>query len=383
MVDVKTSIIPALEQIERVHKLSKEEIIAAIEDAINTAARKYLGPTYRVVTEINLETADPRTYIVKKVVAAVSDPDTEISVGDARTVNPGATLGGEVRILINNDEFTRIAAQAAKRIITQRIRESDKKNVYADFESRIGQVVNGVVYNISGKAVIVDLGKAEGLMPQREQVFKEKFKIGDHLKVLIKGVEHGRKGVTVIVSRFDKDFIAKLFEAEIPEVKDGVVQIRSIVRAPGYRTKLMVSSNNPRVDPVGACVGMKGMRIRPIIEELQGERIDLIPYTEDPIRLVTYALSPVKPESVTIVDTAEKTARVTVTKRVYDTIMSKNNINLNLAKELTGWNMLLEAIPEPGARSAGVSRESVPDARYEGESGPAADAGGGAPKDAE
>ncbi len=380
MVEVKTSIIPALEQIERVHKLSKEEIIAAIEDAINSAARKYLGPTYRIVTEINLETADPRTYVIKKVVAAVADADREISVEDARAVNPQASVGDEVRILINNDEFTRIAAQAAKRIITQRIRESDKKNVYADFESRIGQVVTGVVYNISGKAIIVDLGKAEGLMPQREQVFKEKFKIGDHLKVLIKGVEHGRRGITVIVSRFDKDFIVKLFEAEIPEVKEGIVEIRNIVRAPGYRTKLMVSSRNPRVDPVGACVGMKGMRIRPIIEELQGERIDLIPYTEDPVKLVTYALSPVKPESVSIVDAEAKVARVVVTRKVYDTIMSKNNINLNLAKELTGWNMLLEAAPAGETGATVASQEPVP-AQAPG-SRADTDAGSDTPKDA-
>lgn len=382
MVDVKTSIIPALEQIERVHKLTKEEIIAAIEDAINSAARKYLGPAHQIVTEINLETADPRTYIIKKAVAKVTNSDTEISLADARAINPQAALGDDIRILINNDEFTRIAAQTAKRIITQRIRESDKKNVYADFESRIGQVVTGSVFNISGKAIIVDLGKAEGLMPQREQVFKEKFKIGDTIKVLIKSVEHSRKGVTVIVSRFDKEFIAKLFEAEIPEVKDGIVEIRAIVRAPGYRTKLMVSSRNPRVDPVGACVGMKGMRIRPIIDELQGERIDLIPYTEDPVKLVTYALSPVKPESVSIVDAANKIARVGVTRKVYDTIMAKNNINLNLAKELTGWDIRLEAVPESGTKPAGASRESAADARAEGGADSAADSGDGAPKDA-
>jgi len=342
MVEIKNSILPALEQIEKTHKIKKEEIIKAIEEAITSAAKKYFGSECKIVTEIDIDTADSRTYIVKKVVDQVKDQNLEILLAEALAKNPGAKIGDEIKVLVDSESFTRIAAQASKRVIVQKIRESDKRNVLSEFESKIGKIVSSTVYSISGKTIIVDLGKAEGLLPQREQVFKEKFQIGQHLKVLIKSVEHTPKGITVIVSRFDKEFIKKLFEAEIPEIKDGIVEILNIVRAPGYRTKILVKSNNPKVDPVGACVGMKGTRIKPIIDELQGERIDLIPYSTDFEKLISYSLSPIKPDKTQIIDESNKTAKVFVEQKIYDTIISKNNINLNLAKELTGWNILVE-----------------------------------------
>jgi N utilization substance protein A len=342
MVEIKNSILPALEQIEKLHKIKKEEIIAAIENAITSAAKKYFGSECKIVTEIDIDTAESKTYIVKKVVETVTNPNTEISLQDAKTKNPDAKIGDEIKIVVDSEAFTRIAAQASKRVIVQRIKESDKKNVLAEIESQIGKVVPATVYNISGKTIIVDLGKTEGLLPQREQVFREKFRIGQHLKVLIKSVEQTSKGITVIVSRFDKEFIKKLFETEIPEIKEGIVEILNIVRAPGYRTKILVKTNNPKVDPVGACVGMKGTRIKPIIDELQGERIDLIPYSSDIQKLISYSLSPIKPDKTEIVDEKNKIAKVFVEQKLYETITSKNNINLNLAKELTGWNILVE-----------------------------------------
>jgi N utilization substance protein A len=342
MVEIKNSILPALEQIEKTHKIKKEEVISAIEDAITSAAKKYFGSECKIVTEIDIDTADSRTYIIKKVVEKVNNPNTEILLQDALLKNPNAKLGDEVKVLVDSESFTRIAAQASKRVVVQKIRESDKRNVLAEFENKIGTVVSATVYSISGKTIVVDLGKVEGILPQREQVFKEKFQIGQHLKVLIKSVDHTPKGITVIVSRFDKEFIKKLFETEIPEIKDGIVEIVNIVRAAGYRTKVLVKSNNPKVDPVGACVGMKGTRIKPIIDELHGERIDLIPYSDDFQKLISYSLSPIKPDKTQIIDEANKTAKVFVDQKIYDTIISKNNINLNLAKELTGWNILVE-----------------------------------------
>lgn len=344
MVEIKNSILPALEQIEKIHKIKKEEIVSAIEEAITSAAKKYFGSDCRIVTEINIDTADSKTYIIKKVVKNVTDANKEISEEDALEKNKDVKIGDEIKILVDSEVFTRIAAQASKRVIVQRIKESDKMNVLTEFESRIGQIIPATIYSISGKTIILDLGKAEGLLPQREQVFREKFRIGQHLRVLVKSVEHTSRGITVIVSRFDKEFIKKLFESEIPEIKEGIVEILNIVRAPGYRTKILVKTNNLKVDPVGACVGMKGTRIKPIIDELQGERIDLIPFSDDPQKLISYSLSPIKPDKTQIVDQNNKIAKVFVEQKIYDTIISKNNINLNLAKELTGWTITVEPI---------------------------------------
>ncbi len=343
MVEVKSSILPALEQIEQQYKIKKEEVIKSIEDAITFAATKFFSSQHKIVTEIDINTAESKTYLIKKVVEKVKNDAVEISIEEAKKISPNVAVGEEIKILVDNEAFTRIAAQAAKRVILQKIRESSRKNIMEEFKSLIGQIVPATVYNIKGKAIIVDLGKAEGLLPQREQVFKEKFKIGQHLKVLIKNVEKTKNGITVIVSRFDKEFIKKLFETEIPEVKEGIVEIVNIVRAAGYRTKVVVKSNNPKIDPVGACVGVRGTRIKPIIDELQGERIDLIPYCSEISKFIEFSLSPIKPDKVEIVDEQQKTAKVYLQQKLYDSAV-KNNINLNLAKELTGWNIILEPL---------------------------------------
>lgn len=360
MVEVKNSLLPVLEQIEKQHKLTKEETIKLIEDAITSSANKFFNSRCKIVTKLDIDTGESRTYILKKVVDKVKDDINEISLSEAKEKFPDSKINDEVKILVNNESFTRIAAQTAKRIIIQKIRESDKKSVMEEFESQIGKIVPATIYNIKGKTIIVDLGKAEGLMPQREQVFKEKFKIGQHLKVLVKKVEKNKKGITVIVSRFDKDFIKKLFESEIPEIKDGIVEIINIVRAAGYRTKIAVRSHNSKVDPVGACVGMRGTRIKPIIDELQGERIDLIPYSEDIAKYIGYSLSPVKPEKVKIIDDKTKVAKVFVSQKVYDSVVTKNNINLNLAKELTGWNITLEPLKTTEEQNKEPEKESTP-----------------------
>ncbi len=343
MVEIKSEILPALEQIEKLHKVSKEEIITLLETAITNAAKKFFSSECKIVTEIDVNNVEIRTYILKKVVSNVKEDKKEISLDEAKEIDSNAKLGDEIKVLVNNEAFLRIAAQSAKKVILQKIRESYKKNVMEEFQSLIGEIISGSVYAIRNKTVILDLGKAEGILPQREQVFKEKFKIGQHIKVLVKYVEKTKKGISVIVSRFDKNFIQKLFETEIPEIKEKVIEIVNIVRAAGYRTKIVLKSNNPKVDPVGSCVGIKGVRIRPIIEELQGERIDLIPYVEDIVKFITYSLSPWKPQKVELIDKDKKIAKAFLPKNVYETAL-KNNINLNLAKELTGWDIILEDV---------------------------------------
>jgi N utilization substance protein A len=342
MVEIKSEILPALEQIEKLHKVSKEDIIKLIETSVTNAALKFFGSEYKIVSEIDVENVRVNTYILKKVVENVTNEKQEISLQDAIKIEPKCKIGDEIKILVNNEKFFRIAAQLAKKIVVQKLRESYKRNVYEEYRSKIGELISSSVYGIKGKNIILDLDKAEGILPQREQVFKEKLRPGQQIKVLVKEVQQGKKGVVVIVSRFDKNFIKKLFEAEIPEIKDKTIEIVNIVRAPGYRTKIVLKSNNPKVDPVGSCVGIRGTRIKPIINELQGERIDLIPYTDNIEKFIAFSLSPWEVAKVDIVDAEKKVAKAYIQQKIYDSVAGKNNINLNLAKEITGWDIKLE-----------------------------------------
>ncbi|MCX7940497.1 MAG: transcription termination factor NusA [Endomicrobia bacterium] len=347
MVEIKSEIIPALEQIEQLHKVSRDELIKLIENAVKNAAAKFFGSDCKIESEIDITNVEVKTYLIKKVVEKVNNEKNEILLSEAIKIKPDCKIGDEIRILVDSDAFLRIAAQVAKKVLTQKLRESYKKNIYQEYESKIGEITTASVYAIQGKNIILDLGKVEGILPQREQVFKEKLRIGQNIKVLIKDVEKRKKGVIVIASRFDTNFVKKLFEAEIPEIKDGTIEIVKIARAAGYRTKIVLKSNNPKVDPVGSCVGVRGVRIKPIIDELQGERIDLIPYTEDVEKFITFSLSPWKPVRTELVDQEKKIAKVYLPQNIYDTVVtSKNNININLAEEITGWNIKVELAKE-------------------------------------
>ncbi|MCS7227517.1 MAG: S1 RNA-binding domain-containing protein, partial [Endomicrobia bacterium] len=240
MVEIKSEILPALEQIEQVHKIAKDEIIKLIESAVTSAANKFFGSGYKIISEIKIEdNVEINTYIVKRVVDKVEDEKQEILLKEANKIVEGCKIGDEIKILVNNESFFRIAAQSAKKVVLQKLRENYKKNLYKEYESKIGEIIPATVYAFRGKTIVLDLDKVEGLLPQREQVFKEKFKIGQRIKVLIKNVEQTKRGITIITSRFDKNFIKKLFEAEIPEIKDGTIEIVNIVRAAGYRTKIV------------------------------------------------------------------------------------------------------------------------------------------------
>lgn len=353
MTDIKVEdILPALEQIEKLHKVSRNEIIKFIELAVTSAANKFFGSEYKIITEINPENFNIQTFIIKKVVNNVTNDKQEISLEEAKKYNSDAKIGDEIKILVDNASFLRLAAQSAKKVVIQRLRESYKKNLLEEFESKIGEVISANVYAIRGKTIILEIvGGVEGIIPQREQVFKEKFKIGQTIKVLVKEVEKTKKGIRVIASRFDKNFIKKLFMSEIPEIKENVVEIVNIVRAAGHRTKIVLKSNNPKVDPVGSCVGVKGSRIKLIIDELQGEKIDLIPYTEDILKFIALCLSPWKVEKVEIEDPDKKIARVYLSKSLYDTVYGKSNINVNLAKELTNWDIKIYPLEDSKSKN--------------------------------
>jgi len=263
----------------------------------------------------------------------------EITPQEAKKLGQSAKIDDEVKIPLDTDDFSRIAAQTAKQVIVQKIRESERDSLYEEMKNKIGEMVNGSIYKIANRNIIVDLGKSEAILPVSEQVFKEKFSVGQHIRALIIKAEKNIKGPNTVLSRAHPDLVRVLFELEVPEIYEKVVDIVNIVRDPGMRTKVAVVSHNPKVDPVGACVGVKGARIKPIIDELRGERIDLIPYSADPVKYITSSLSPAKVLNVAIISEADKKAEVIVADDMLSLAIGKSGHNVRLAARLTGWHI--------------------------------------------
>jgi N utilization substance protein A len=283
---------------------------------------------------------------VKKVVENVANPVHEISLEAARQLNPAAALEEEVKIPKPTDVLGRIAAQTAKQVIFQKVREAERENVYAEYSGRIGEVVNCVLKRAEGPDLIVDLGKTEGRLPRRDQSKLESFQIGERIRVVIVQVEKSSKGPQVIVSRASPILVTRLFEMEVPEIYDGTVVIRSSAREAGERTKIAVMSKDRDVDCVGACVGMKGMRVQSIIRELRGEKIDIIEYNEDPVVFAANALSPAKINRVAVVDQAEKQLEVIVDDGQLSLAIGKKGQNVRLASKLLGWKIDIKSEEE-------------------------------------
>lgn len=336
--DLKSGLGHVLDQIEREKGIKKEEILRMIEQAMVSAYRKHAGETLNVEAHID-PSGEITAFVVKTIVQAVTDPMIEISLSQAQKIDPSAEEGGEVRYPIDPAEFGRIAAQTAKQVLTQRIRETEREFVFDEFKPKEGVLVNGTVQRFSNRNIIVDLGRAEGILPVREQVRREHWTVGERIRVLILKVEKGPRGPEIVLSRAHDHFVQKLFEQEVPEIYEKTVEVVSVVREPGLRSKVVVRSNNPKVDPIGACVGVKGSRVRPIINELQGERIDLVAYSDDPVAFISAALAPAKPTSVSIVDAAERRAEALVADDALALAIGKNGQNIRLACKLTGWNI--------------------------------------------
>jgi len=336
--DIKGGLAHVLDQIEREKGIKKEEILQMIEQAMVSAYRKHAGEGVRVEAHIE-NSGEIQAYIVKTIVEEVSDPASEVSLQEVKTFDKNAQLDGEVRYPIDAQEFGRIAAQTAKQVLTQKIRETEREHIFEEYKPKIGTLVNGSVHRFVNRNVIVDLGRAEGILPVREQVRREHWRVGERIRVLIMDVEKGPKGPEVILSRSSEKFVMKLFEQEVPEIYDKTVKVLSVVREPGSRSKVVVQSFNPKVDPIGACVGVKGSRVRPIINELQGERIDLVAFSEDPQTYIAASLAPARPLSVSILDMDEKKAEVLVPDDSYSLAIGKNGQNVRLASKLTGWQI--------------------------------------------
>jgi N utilization substance protein A len=335
-----------IEQISREKHIEPDIIVAAIEDAMVVAVRKFYKSEEDIRSKFNPETGQVEVFSVRVVVEDVSDPTREISLNDARKSNPAIEVGGEVTQGKPTDVLGRIAAQTAKQVILQKVREAERDTIYNEFHTRVGELVNCIVKRTEGPDVIVDLGRTEARLPKREQSRLETYNVGERLRVTIRAVERAAKGPQVITSRADPVLVQRLFEMEVPEIYDGTVQIRAVAREAGERTKIAVESRDKDVDPVGACVGMKGMRVQSIIRELRGEKIDIIPYFDETISFAQKALSPAKVTRVQIVDPEEKRLEVIVEDTQLSLAIGKKGQNVRLASKLIGWNIDIKSEEE-------------------------------------
>lgn len=324
-------------------------VIGAIEDAYLAAARKVFKTEEDMRTRFNTETGQVELYAVKQIAADadVTEPAKQISLSEAQQLyGEEAEAGMEIEFPKETDKLGRIAAQTAKQVIAQRVREAEREKIHGEFSERVGEVINCLVKRFESGDIIVEIGRIEAQIPRREQSRAENYAIGDRVRAVIKGVSKNAKGPQVILSRTDPALLVKLFEQEVPEIYDGSVQIRGAVREAGDRAKVAVYSRDRDIDPVGACVGMRGTRVQAIIRELRGEKIDIVEWSEDPVTYVTKALSPAKVQRVTIVDDTEHVMEVMVEDRQLSLAIGKKGQNVRLAAKLTGWKIDIKSDEE-------------------------------------
>jgi N utilization substance protein A len=339
-----------IDALSREKGIDPQIVVSAVEDAIVMATRKYYKTQENLRAVLDKETGKINAYAVKTVVETpeqVEDPVLQITLEDARKADPNLEVGGELRIpKVTEGILGRIAAQLAKQVIFQKVREAERDTVYNEYIGRVGEVVNATVKRVEGPDVIFDIGKAEARMPRKEQSRLESFAIGERVRVVIARVEKASKGPGVVVSRAVPDLVQHLFQTEVPEIYDGTVVIRAIAREAGERTKIAVMSKDKDVDAVGACVGMKGMRVQSIIRELHGEKIDIIEYHEDAVTFAEKALQPAKVSKVTVVDSGGKHLEVVVDDSQLSLAIGKKGQNVRLAAKLLGWKIDIKSEEE-------------------------------------
>lgn len=340
----------AVLQIEKEKNISRDEIFNAISEALLTACKQTYGNNDNIFVDIDHETGAYHLYTKKTVVKKVEDPDTEISLKDAKDIDDSFEVDDTVNIELNNKEFGRIAANSAKNVMLQLLREEERKIIYDEFNGMQKKAATGLVQRFMGRGITINLGKADAILSEKEQIKNENLRQGDRIKVFILEVRDTKRGPKIFVSRTHPDLVRCLFEEEVTEVKDGVVEIVNIAREPGNRTKIAVYSNDPDVDPVGACVGMNGTRVNAIVDELHNEKIDIIEWDENPARLIENSLSPAKVISV-IADSEDKTAKVVVPDYQLSLAIGKEGQNARLAAKLTGYKIDIKS--ETQAREAG------------------------------
>ncbi len=347
---MNTELLEALECLEREKDISRETMLEAIENSLIIACKNHFGKADNVKVEMNHDTCEYKVYAEKNVVETVEDSVVEISLIDAKMIDSKYELGDVVNVEIKSKEFGRIATQNAKNVILQKIREEERKMLYDQYYGKEKDVVTGIIQRQIGDKISVNLGKVDAVMNANEQVKSEKYLPTERLKVYILEVKDTNKGPRISVSRTHPELVKRLFESEVTEVKDGIVEIKSIAREAGSRTKIAVWSNNPDVDPVGACVGINGARVNAIVNELRGEKIDIINWSENAAVLIENALSPAKVVSV-IADADEKTAQVVVPDYQLSLAIGKEGQNARLAARLTGFKIDIKS--ESQARANG------------------------------
>lgn len=335
---MNTELLEALNILEEEKDISKETLLDAIENSLINACKNHFGKADNIKVIMDRENCDYKLIQEKKVVETVEDPVEEISLTNAKMMNPANEIGDTVQIPVESKSFGRIATQNAKNLILQKIREEERKVVYDQYFEKEKDIVTGVVQRYVGKNISINLGKADAMLTENEQVKGEVFEPTERIKLYVVEVKNTTKGPKILVSRTHPELVKRLFEAEVTEVKDGIVEIKSIAREAGSRTKIAVWSNDPDVDPVGACVGMNGARVNAIVKELRGEKIDIINWNENPALLIENALSPAKVISV-MADPDEKTASVIVPDYQLSLAIGKEGQNARLAARLTGYKI--------------------------------------------
>jgi N utilization substance protein A len=332
--------------------LSKEKgidpriVLDAVKDAMLIAARKHYRTNEDYVADMDPKTGAISLYAVKKAVEAVEDPAHEMTLAEARRIDASAEIGSEVRIPKNTDALGRISAQTAKQVIFQKVREAERETVFQEYSGRAGELVNCTIKRVEGPDYVLDLGKTEARLPKKEQSRLENYSVGDRVRCVIRLVDKSAKGPGVVVSRAAPELVMRLFEQEVPEIYDSTVVIKGCAREAGERTKIAVQSRDRDVDSVGACVGMKGMRVQSIIRELRGEKIDIIEYSEDAVTFATHALSPAKVSRITILDAVEKHMEVIVDDSQLSLAIGKKGQNVRLAAKLLGWKIDIKSEEE-------------------------------------
>ncbi|MCL6590208.1 MAG: transcription termination factor NusA [Firmicutes bacterium] len=345
----------ALEQVEREKGISKEILLDAIETALASAYKRDQKVAQSIEVRIDPGTGAFHVYTHKTVVEEVEDDKNEIELAEAQKINPIYELGDLVEFEIFPKEFGRIAAQTAKQVVVQRIREAERSIIYDEFVNRVGDLITGIIQRFEQRNIYIDLGRIEGVLPGSEQIPNERYEQGMRLKTYVVEVKKTTKGPQVLLSRTRTGLLKRLFELEVPEVQDGLVEIKSVAREPGYRSKIAVMSRDPQVDPVGACVGARGIRVQMIVRELKGEKIDVVPWSSEPVEFIINALSPAKVSDVKILP-SKKTAIVIVPDFQLSLAIGKEGQNARLAAKLTGWKIDIKSESQAAERAEEIDR---------------------------
>ena len=327
-----------VEQVSRDKGINREILIKALEEALVSAARKKFGSSVDIEVQYNESTGEIEVFQFKDVAEVVTEPDLQISIKEGRKLDPECEVGDSLGTKMDTSTFGRIAAQSAKQVIIQKMKDAERDAVYSNFIDRKGEIINGIVQRFDRNDIVVNLGHTEGILPTREQIPKESYRRGDRIRAYIVDVLYDTRGPQIVLSRTHPDFLVALFKTEVPEINEGIVTIIGATREPGIRAKFAVTSNDSDIDPVGACVGMKGSRVQNVVQELKGEKIDIIPYHIDPARFVCNALAPAEISRV-IIDEEDRSMEVIVPDEFLSIAIGKKGQNVRLASKLTKWHL--------------------------------------------